>query len=210
MRYVAASVHSAYYPKLLGTYERELNTVISTIAEGGYGKLINVGAAEGYFAVGLALRMPKTAVVAFEQSEVGRNWLRQLAELNGVYDRIDIRSRCTPQALSAALAGEQRTCVLMDVEGAERELLDPVRQPALRTCDILVEVHEFLDAGLADVLAARFAPWHRLTWIAAVERNLGDLPFRLSLWRRKLLAPAYVRALSEERPPGMRWAWLVA
>lgn len=208
MRYVAEAIHSAYRPKLLGCYEKELNPIITHICQRQYDYLLNVGAAEGYYAVGLALCSPKTRVIAFEQEATGRHLIQALAQQNGVAERVHIQAQCTLNALRDSIAPHGQTCLIMDVEGAERELLDPQQVPALRQIDILVEVHEFLDAGLADTLEQRFRASHALTWVSACERGLTDLPFTLSRWRKLLLKPAYVRALSEERPAAMRWAWL--
>src|SRR5215469_4183118 len=56
---------SAYYPKLLGTYEIEIVSFIRRITDLGIGRIVVVGAGEGYYAVGLA-RLLNARVVAFE------------------------------------------------------------------------------------------------------------------------------------------------
>src|SRR5215469_15759685 len=56
---------SAYYPKLLGTYEIEIVPFIQRITDLGIGRIVVVGAGEGYYAVGLA-RLLNARVVAFE------------------------------------------------------------------------------------------------------------------------------------------------
>jgi hypothetical protein len=38
---------------------------------------------------------------------------------------------------------------MMDVEGAESELLDPSRIPELQSCTIMVELHEFASPGIS-------------------------------------------------------------
>ncbi len=52
--------------KLLGTYEKELWPIIEEIIARDYRTIIDIGAAEGYYVVGLAQRMPEARVVAFE------------------------------------------------------------------------------------------------------------------------------------------------
>lgn len=49
---------SALVPKLIGTYEIELTPYIMKIIEKNYSIILNIGSAEGYYAVGLALRSP--------------------------------------------------------------------------------------------------------------------------------------------------------
>src|SRR4051812_47368421 len=52
MRYTACAAGVA--PKVLGTYERELHDWIVGLSSRGYECVVNVGCAEGYYAVGLA------------------------------------------------------------------------------------------------------------------------------------------------------------
>src|SRR5262245_41340678 len=57
-----AAVGSTLYPKLLGSYERELHQTVDDIVRLGYDTVVDIGAAEGYYAVGLAMKMPGTQV----------------------------------------------------------------------------------------------------------------------------------------------------
>ena len=63
MRYVDRSVGSCFIPKLLGTYERELAPKIERICRRQPGLVVDVGAAEGYYAVGLAMRIPEARII---------------------------------------------------------------------------------------------------------------------------------------------------
>ena len=53
-------------PKLLGIYERELHGAVEAAVLGQPEVIVNVGAADGYYAVGLARRCPSATVHAFE------------------------------------------------------------------------------------------------------------------------------------------------
>lgn len=110
MRYLDHSVGSAYLPKLLGTYERELAPVIEEMCATGPRLIVNVGAAEGYYAVGLARRNPEARVIAFESDPSGRAALYRMARLNGVDAQIDIRGECDPVGLKAALQRRSEAC----------------------------------------------------------------------------------------------------
>jgi hypothetical protein len=105
MHYVDTSVGSCFIPKLLGTYERELASKVEWICRHQPELVVDIGAAEGYYAVGSALRVPLARVVAFELDERGRTALRCMADLNGVADRLSVRGRCGPADLAAALEG---------------------------------------------------------------------------------------------------------
>ncbi len=59
-------------PMLLGTFEQELFDVISRIIEVKPKTIVNVGCAEGYYAVGLSRALPETNVIAFELIDAAR------------------------------------------------------------------------------------------------------------------------------------------
>lgn len=84
LRYINRAVGSAFIPKLLGIYERELNGCIEQACAAQFPLIVDVGAAEGYYAIGLARRNPQARVIAFEMEEHGREALREMAELNGI------------------------------------------------------------------------------------------------------------------------------
>ena len=91
MKYIGKSTSSVLIPKLLGIYERELHPVIEYATSRPFQTIVDIGAAEGYYCVGLARRMPQTRVVAYEMDEAGRQRLKELAGLNHVSDRLEIR-----------------------------------------------------------------------------------------------------------------------
>ena len=232
MHYVDSAIGSAYLPKLLGTYERELTDVIEQVCASRPELAVILGAAEGYYAVGLALRNPQARVVAFERLAGGRTALWKMASLNGVLNRIDIRGACDAAGLQAVLnsSGKEREgvepreededenergkkvnvgspFVLCDVEGEEATLVDPQIVPNLRSACILVETHEFLKPGITDTLVRRFSPTHSIERIWQTPRGRGEFPFR-SLGTALLPSSYLDWALSEWRPERMCWLWM--
>jgi hypothetical protein len=216
MRYIDGSIGSAYLPKLLGTYERELVSVIEAECVRRPRLIIDLGAAEGYYAVGLALRNPGARVVAFERGEAGQIALLKMARLNGVPGRLEIRGGCGPSDLRDLLdsgkdehprVANPNPFILCDVEGDERRLLDPSAIPGLQSARILVETHEFIHPGITEQLRARFAPTHGVELIWQTSRLRSDFPFRgLGTW---LLPKSYLAwAVSEWRPCRMCWLWM--
>jgi hypothetical protein len=99
---------SAYYPKLLGTYELEIASFVRRIGHLHVDRIVDVAAAEGYYAVGLALTT-KAQVVAFEAH--GTEEILALAALNGVAHRVIAYTICDTAALHAAFAGASRVCI---------------------------------------------------------------------------------------------------
>lgn len=176
------SYASVYTAKLVGCYEREIQFFIDKIIEWNPALLIDVGAAEGYYALGFALRLsPQSKVVAFEADRGGRELLQETATLNS-YARLEINGYCTSQALAMAVGGAfSHIGVIMDCEGGEIELLDPIRIPVLKRCMILVETHELLAPGCIETLMHRFSDSHEITNIEQSIRTQFDYPFKSCL-----------------------------
>jgi len=204
MRYIDRSVGSAYVPKLLGIYERELAAVIEEIITSSPRLVVDVGAAEGYYAVGLARRLPETRMIAFEAEAVGRAAVTELAAINTVSDRVMVMGTCDAAGLSAALDGQDSATVIMDIEGYEDVLLDPDKVPALCRSTFLVELHEFAVPGIVETISRRFAKTHELELIWAEDRHSSEFPWNTAITR--LLPSRYIDgAVSEMRPIGMCW-----
>lgn len=204
MRYVRDSVCSTLAPKLLGTYERELNDWVERLIARSFSSVLNIGAAEGYYAVGLARRCPRTRVVAFEGEAHGRALLAELAALNGVSERVIIEGFCTTESLAPHLVSASAPLLIVDIEGGEIGLLDLEKLPALRRCPMLIELHEF-EQPAAEILRTRFAPSHTIEERWAVPRSVLDLPATLRLPARAFGPARFLTALDEQRPGLMRW-----
>jgi hypothetical protein len=203
MDYAVPVSEGARAPRLLGIYEASLHPVIETVIARAYPQVLDIGCAEGYYAVGLARRMPSSTVRAHDSNPEARALCARLAQVNGVADRLRIAGAVTHADL--ALCADAPTFVLCDIEGAEAALLDPEAAPALARADILVEVHEGLHPGLTDRLSARFAATHRVT---RIDRALR--PDRLPAWAEGLSDLDQLLLLWEWRASPTPWLWLEA
>lgn len=207
LAYVNRSCGSSWAAKVVGTYEMELRAVLERIVRLPFTRFVDVGAAEGYYAVGLARRMPELqTVIAFEAEPAGRALLAHVASLNGE-KRIDIRGTCDPAALDDAVGDGRGVLVICDVEGHEEELLDARVANGLRRAHILVETHDWVRPGMTAALAERFRPSHHVTRIDTSPRGLRDFPcgkVTRGLLPRRLL----LRAMCEGRPAPMSWLWM--
>ena len=137
-----------------------------------------MGAAEGYYTVGLALRNPHARVIGFEMDPHGRQALREMTELNDVADRIEVRGQCEPADLYSAIVKQPCPMVVCDAEGYEARLLDPAAVPTLKCAAILVELHEFLVPGIGGQLRMRFESTHRITHVLQESRDRAEFPWR--------------------------------
>ncbi len=190
-------------PKLVGNYERQIYPWLSEewIA-GDFELVIDVGCAEGFYAVGLARAMPNTVVHAYDTYEPVRRECERLAQLNGVEDRVVMGATCTPATLAAV--EQTKVALLSDCEGYEKILLDPEQAPNLRTWSIIVELHELVDPEITRTIARRFQESHEMEVIEYVpSSDAAGLP------ELAWMTPQQVQLVVDERPPfGMSWALL--
>lgn len=161
--FLPQSAEGCHIAKLLGCYEQPLQLYIERAIHKQYATVLNIGCAEGYYAIGLALRMPKTRVLANDLNPNAQKICTALAVKNKVADRVSIGGLFTPADFSA-YAG-QDVLLMCDIEGAERELLDPEVAPALKGMDIIVESHECLIPGITQLLIERFKATHDITLV---------------------------------------------
>lgn len=201
MVYPTRTSEGSRNPRLIGSYEASLAPVIEEIVAGNYDTVVDIGSAEGYYAVGLALRLPKARIIARDTDKNAHVACAQIAEANGVSSRIEIGGAVEHGDLAGLISGN--TVIICDIEGAEESLLDPSAAPALRQADILVEVHEGMKEGRVDLLSARFSPSHE---IRRIERHLDDSG--LPDWADGLADLDRLLLLWEWRSTPTPWLWM--
>ena len=202
LRYVEEAVAAPHLAdclpaKLLGSYERELHPSLERLLERGFPSIVNVGAAEGYYAVGLALRAPAARIWAFETDAGRRDLCRELARANGVDARVEIAGECDAERL-AGLGDD--SLVVMDCEGCEVDLLGGSSR-GLANSSLIVELHDPIEPRSTSSVEEAFGETHAIELIDARPRYAGDFPELDFLgWNNRELA------ISETRTHPTRWA----
>lgn len=158
---------SALYPKLLGTYENELAGEVTGALARRHPLVVDIGAADGYYAVGFAFRNPETRVIAFEQSPRAQVQLRKLAELNGVTARVDVRGHCGPEDITSLSAGNG--LMIVDCEGFEDVILTEENIRHLAGWEFIIETHDGFSPEVTKRLQARFAATHEVRRIDTIH-----------------------------------------
>jgi hypothetical protein len=208
MVYLDETVWGPITPKWLGCYELELHDVVESAIARRYDRVIDVGCAEGYYAVGLAWRMPQTEVIAFDIDPIARWQTRRLAAMVGVSTNVRVNNACEWSDLNQLIS--DRTLVFVDVEGYESDLLSVEHVPSLKKADLLIEIHEGDGAGRADTveesMRERFQHSHRLTWRRSLERKSSIEQFA-ALWKGKINEEEFGAMLDEGRPVPQVWLW---
>lgn len=201
MQYVHDAARWLLLPKLIGSYECELHPAIREFISGNFQTVVNVGCAEGYYAVGLARAMPAVRVYAFDSDPAARDLCRRLSARNGVSDRLIVEGECRAARLNEVLRGP--AFLIMDCEGCEDVLLDPKRVPNLRTAGVIVECHDFAVPDVSSRICERFRATHSIELIPTRPRKAAGYPPLQSF------SPGdQALALSEFRPAPQQWAVL--
>lgn len=201
MDYVVRASEGSRTARLVGAYEASLHPVIEVILARAPEVVIDIGSAEGYYAVGFALRLPGARVLARDASDAAQVLCRALAVANGVQDRVEVGALFSHADF--ALCETARSVVICDIEGAEDALLDPVAAPGLCHADILVECHPGAAPGVTDRIAARFAASHRVTRIG---RKLDDSG--MPGWMEEYSDLDRLITLWEWRSSPTPWLWM--
>jgi len=127
--------------KLLGVYEEHIVDQLRHFYSTSNVPFVDIGAADGYFAVGVAQLNWVEKVFAFEISPIARSTLKENAVRNNCAHKIDIGSEATLDKMAGIIETHPCVFVLVDIEGAEYELFNDKLLDLLKHCTIIIELH---------------------------------------------------------------------
>jgi len=196
MRYLKTAYGSGLMPKLMGTYEAQVHPWLTNVGKK-YSTVLNIGSAEGDYAVGLAWKFPNLNVIAYDISPQARNLCGQLMRLNQVKN-VAIRSLFTAGDMTKYRGP---TLIICDVEGEEINLLDPQKHPALLNFDYIIETHDHI-RPVTNRLISKFRQTHTHTVITAGKRKQETHP------EYKKIPPSIFSHLTDENRKSRNPKWL--
>jgi hypothetical protein len=185
--------------KLLGIYETELYEEIENIIKQEPDLIINYGCAEGFYGIGMAMRLPNSKVVLFDINQKALTVSKENATVNQVTN-IEYSMECTHEYLEKLLSEAKNPFILMDCEGAEDIVLDLEKIPSLAKTKIIVELHDCLYQGITERLIYKFEGSHELDAVPQGTRDLHIEPLLGISDLDKLII------YNENRPSTMTWA----
>jgi hypothetical protein len=195
--------------KLLGLYEQEILEKLQA-RQKTWEWVINIGAGDGYYGVGLVKSGLATRSICFEQNSEGQAAIKRSAESNGVADRVTILGRAEADFLNKPeLEGIDfsRTLIIIDIEGGEFDLLTDDLLGRLEHAELMIELHgRFVsqDPNVESKFLERLAKYFRCDVFSMGQRDLSRIAEVVSLGDsdRWLLC-------SEGRAFLMRWAYCI-
>ena len=187
---------------IFGLYEQEIQKELSDAPQK-YNIFIDLGAADGFFAVGSVVSKKFQKCYCYEISEVGRKAIKLNAIRNSVEDKITING-CADEDFTDQIPSLEleRAVLLCDIEGGEFGLFSNKVFKKLRKSIVIIEVHETTDSvenGIYDLIesASNYFNYKILT---TGSRDLSKFEELRSFSDNKRWL-----ICSEGRPSLMRW-----
>ena len=192
-------------PMLLGVWEKELSSIWDSLKSQRF--IIDVGAAEGFYAVGLAQKYPKKKIIAFEMNPSSKILLEKMAMDNAI-SNLETYGKCEYEDLVKLREKLEGAMIMMDCEGYEIQLLQVHAPSIFKKTHIVVELHEMYEFGCTELLKNRFTETHKIAEIEGQVRNLEDWPNELSLLRLIFPEKILLHFMDEGRPYPMNWLYM--
>lgn len=127
---------------LLGLYEKEVQDILF-LAPSHCTRLIDLGAADGYYAVGTTLKGKFEEAICYEIDSGRRKIIKENALSNGVNDKIVIHGAAEKNFLDNFNDEDlSKYFLLIDIEGAEFDILNIDNLKKLKEAHVLVEIHD--------------------------------------------------------------------
>lgn len=128
----------------LGLYERDVLDLI--VDNGGYDHFIDIGAADGYYAIGMLFSGLAKKAICFEISKQGQTAIQQNWITNDSIGELEVYGEANTSSIKKLPEDAlKKTLVLIDIEGFEFYLLQKEVISRFQSCEIIIEIHNWVD-----------------------------------------------------------------
>ena len=190
---------------LLGMYEREVLQYLANLPYRARENFVNIGAGEGYFAIGMLHAELSLRTICFEMSETSREAIRDGSSLNQIDQNLTLLGLADEDFLDQVEPVDDfeydNSVFLFDVEGAELGLLTDDGLRRMARAHIVIETHATMVSEQGQMEFEKLCSrYHRVSEIRTEGRNPGEFS-ELESW------PDNHRwaICSEGRPERGRW-----
>ena len=161
---------------ILGIYEQEVLESLEQISSR-YKNFINIGAADGYYGIGVLVNNIFNKSYCFEISNNGREVIAKNAALNNVSDKVVIKGEARKDFYDEIPSEDLKNSVLLvDIEGGEFDILDKKAFETLSDSVIFIELHhQFFRDGRNKLnkLISDATGTHLINMLTMSNRNLS-------------------------------------
>lgn len=199
------SFGSAFLPKILGTYEKEISSLVQSLLNSNYDIVLDVGCAEGYYAVGFAKFGKAKKVFAYDIQEKARKLCSDMALANNVAGKLKVQGLFDINEYLRILKEfpNSKILLILDTEGFEKILLNQEFRKILEKTDFLIEMHDFIDTEITDIVS-EFFDKKEITKIFSLSDFQKGLEYQSEFLLDLDFKTKYY-VLAEGRPEQMKW-----
>ncbi len=127
----------------LGIYEKEVLDFISEC--GPFDVFLDIGAADGYYGIGVLHSKMAQKSICFEIAEDGQRAIKENWSLNRNPGELNVFGEANSQSIAAIASSlTPKSLVLVDIEGHEFSLLTPQVISLLKRCTMIIEIHNWV------------------------------------------------------------------
>lgn len=164
---------------IFGFYEQEILQALKYLSKS-KSTFIDVGAADGYYAIGTVSQKMFEKSYCFEIEERGRAVIKNNAILNNVAEKVTIFKEANMDSMkSIPKQALNSSVVLIDIEGAEFEFLDAEMLKLLKSSVCIIELHDFFFVNGNDMLKdlkSRASEFFNVTEFTTKSRDPSKIP----------------------------------
>ena len=164
---------------LLGIYEKEILDSVMSVPKK-WNIFIDLGAADGYYSIGTLISGRFKKSYSFEISPKGQEVIKKNAILNNVSKKIEIFGEATINFYDQIPKKDlSQSVILIDIEGAEFNLLNKKVFENLKNSIIFIEIHEwFFKDGEKRLkqLMNDAKPFFKASELTTTSRDLSIFP----------------------------------
>lgn len=188
----------------LGLYEKEILDFISKREP--FDVFLDIGAADGYYGIGMLHSQMAKQSICFEVSEEGQRAIKENWVLNNSPGQLNVYGEANDQSIEEiASTLPPKSLVLIDIEGFEFSLLTSQVISFFKKCTMIVEIHNWVcDFPLKyGNLLKNLNQHFEIQTINHLDRNTQNIPLLRSYGDNNRLL-----VTSERRPCLMRFLHL--
>jgi len=161
--------------KIYGFYENKIQQKLKDINNP---ILIDIGAADGFFAIGSLKSKICEFCYAFEETKKSRENLFKTAQINNVQNKLSIIGKATKDNFFSLLPSEinfSKVTILCDIEGGEFDFFSDEILKTIKYSNIIIEIHKNHNKNLEIDLLERIKKYFDVSVIIDNDKNFENV-----------------------------------
>ena len=161
--------------KIYGFYENKIQHKLKDLNNP---LLIDIGAADGFFAIGSLKSKICKFCYAFEEIRKSRDNLNKTAKINKVEDKLSIMGKVNEHNFFSFLPPQidfSKATILCDIEGGEYDFFTENILKKIKSSNIIIEIHKLKNKKLETDLLKRANKYFNVSIIIDNDKNYENI-----------------------------------